>query len=142
MEQPIKSEVIADTKADGSSQDNSSLNAQVAGDKGVTVGPHGQTLDQAYWYIQEAGHHGVENTNINMQALRRKIDWCIVPIMFCCYTMQFIDKVSLNVCIRFSCTVSESDKPLSMPLSWVCQRNSSSRGTSSPTQQPGFLLRT
>lgn len=32
-----------------------------------------------------------------LKALRRKIDWHIVPIMFCCYAMQLIDKVLLNV---------------------------------------------
>ncbi|KAK0651179.1 major facilitator superfamily domain-containing protein [Cercophora newfieldiana] len=33
---------------------------------------------------------------VNLAALRRKIDWHIVPLMFCCYTMQFLDKVILN----------------------------------------------
>lgn len=52
-------------------------------------------LDQAYYYLQHAAAH--ENTNIDLRSLRRKIDWRIVPIMFCAYTMQFIDKVLLNV---------------------------------------------
>lgn len=34
---------------------------------------------------------------VNMNALRRQIDWRIVPLMFLCYTMQFLDKVILNV---------------------------------------------
>lgn len=34
---------------------------------------------------------------VDLDALRRKIDWHIVPLMFCCYTMQFLDKVILNV---------------------------------------------
>ena len=52
-------------------------------------------LDQAYYYLEQAGTN-VTN-EIDLKALRRKIDWRIVPIMFCAYTMQFIDKVLLNV---------------------------------------------
>jgi hypothetical protein len=36
-------------------------------------------------------------TRVDLQALRRKIDWRIVPIMFLCYTVQFLDKVNINV---------------------------------------------
>lgn len=39
----------------------------------------------------------VHATEAELRSLRRKIDWHIVPIMFCCYTMQFLDKVILNV---------------------------------------------
>jgi hypothetical protein len=35
--------------------------------------------------------------SVDITALRRKIDFHIVPLMFCCYTMQFLDKVILNV---------------------------------------------
>ena len=60
-----------------------------------------QTLkdpDQAYRFLERVGAaHGGEGASAGLAALRRKIDWRIVPIMFCCYTMQFIDKVSLNV---------------------------------------------
>lgn len=40
-------------------------------------------------------HESVDSSVIT--ALRRKIDWRIVPLMFCCYTMQFLDKVIYNV---------------------------------------------
>jgi MFS family permease len=33
---------------------------------------------------------------VNIDNLRHKIDWRIVPLMFCCYTVQFLDKVALN----------------------------------------------
>ena len=64
------------------------------------VGLGEQTLkhpDQAYQYLERvgAGHDG--SAAAGLAALRRKVDWNIVPIMFCCYTMQFIDKVLLNV---------------------------------------------
>lgn len=69
-------------------------------------------LDEAYWYVQRSNQQvgeGVgEGDAGEMRALRRKIDWWIVPIMFCCYTMQFIDKVSLNVsnlCIARCCQI-------------------------------------
>ena len=54
--------------------------------------------DQAYEFLTKV-HVSVESANdVNPDALRHKIDWHIVPVMFCCYTMQFLDKVSLNVC--------------------------------------------
>jgi hypothetical protein len=31
------------------------------------------------------------------QALLRKVDWRILPIMFITYFLQFVDKISLNV---------------------------------------------
>ncbi|QPG94525.1 hypothetical protein C2857_006300 [Epichloe festucae Fl1] len=52
-------------------------------------------VDAAWNFLN---HHrdaaGVDAVNID--ALRRKIDWHIVPLMFLCYTMQFLDKVILN----------------------------------------------
>ncbi len=54
-------------------------------------------LDQAYKYLESKDDGLPSSEGINLAALRRKIDWRIVPIMFACYTMQFIDKVSLNV---------------------------------------------
>ena len=60
----------------------------------------GKDVDQAYVFLANthAGGEIVESGNMN--ALRRKVDWRIVPIMFLCYTVSFIDKVSLNVCDR------------------------------------------
>ena len=52
-------------------------------------------LDQAFHYLQNARPNAEPGTDL--KALRRKIDWRIVPVMFCAYTMQFIDKVLLNV---------------------------------------------
>ncbi|KKA18483.1 MFS transporter [Rasamsonia emersonii CBS 393.64] len=51
--------------------------------------------DEAWDFLQS--HADVQNAeHINLPALRRKIDWHIVPLMFCCYTLQFIDKVIIN----------------------------------------------
>lgn len=51
-------------------------------------------LDKAYLYLN---HQGQTDETVDLKALRRKIDWWIVPIMFACYTLQFIDKVVINV---------------------------------------------
>ena len=58
-----------------------------------------RNLDQAFWYVEKssAGNDVCPSSASDLKALRRRIDWHIVPIMFCCYTMQFIDKVLLNV---------------------------------------------
>jgi hypothetical protein len=53
-------------------------------------------VDAAWKYLD---HHrdasAVDDIDIN--ALRRRIDFRIVPLMFLCYTLQFLDKVILNV---------------------------------------------
>lgn len=85
-------------------------------------------IDQAYSYMLQARGSGiVEKSPGEIKRLRRKIDWWIVPIMFCCYTMQFLDKVSLNVGTRRLFTTphfAESSQLIhtcvlrSMQLSW------------------------
>lgn len=57
-----------------------------------------ENMDAAWTFLQSHGH--VEMDSLDLRALRRKIDWHIVPLMFCCYTMQFLDKVILNVRFR------------------------------------------
>ena len=90
----FKSEIGADTHVEMSFPENLSLNTP---DKFDSERDHqGRDLDKAYWYVQE--HGTAQWSALELKALRRKIDWWIVPIMFCCYTMQFIDKVLLNVC--------------------------------------------
>lgn len=57
-------------------------------------------VDAAWNFLNE--HHGgdIETSSMDLKAIRRKIDWRIVPLMFACYTMQFLDKVILNVRTR------------------------------------------
>ncbi|BCS10563.1 hypothetical protein ALUC_31380S [Aspergillus luchuensis] len=51
--------------------------------------------DDAVEYLQ--GHAaGPDSSQIDLRALRRKIDWHLIPFMFCCYVLQFLDKVMLN----------------------------------------------
>ncbi|KAH0601497.1 hypothetical protein MHUMG1_00373 [Metarhizium humberi] len=52
-------------------------------------------VDAAWKFLNE--HRDAEGIDaVNLTALRHKIDWHIVPLMFLCYTMQFLDKVILN----------------------------------------------
>ncbi|PYH71817.1 putative MFS transporter [Aspergillus vadensis CBS 113365] len=51
--------------------------------------------DDAVEYLQ--GHAaGPDSSQIDLRALRRKIDWHLIPFMFSCYILQFLDKVMLN----------------------------------------------
>jgi hypothetical protein len=52
-------------------------------------------LDEAFKYLHD--HTDAESAGIDVAALRRRIDWRIVPIMFACYVLQFVDKVVINV---------------------------------------------
>lgn len=53
-------------------------------------------VDAAWEYLD--GHRDAAAVDaIDIDKLRRKIDFRIVPLMFCCYTLQFLDKVILNV---------------------------------------------
>ncbi|KAK1998007.1 major facilitator superfamily transporter [Colletotrichum falcatum] len=53
-------------------------------------------VDAAWEYLNNHRDAGDDTTSVDIDALRRKIDWRIVPLMFLCYTMQFLDKVILN----------------------------------------------
>lgn len=54
-------------------------------------------VDAAWKFLDQNRDVAANNVTVDIDALRRKIDWHIVPLMFCCYTMQFLDKVILNV---------------------------------------------
>lgn len=54
-------------------------------------------LDRVHQFILNSSVFDDEASPIDLHAVRRTIDWRIIPIMFLCYTMQFIDKVLLNV---------------------------------------------
>ena len=54
-------------------------------------------VDTAWKFLDHHRDVAASNVSVDIDALRRKIDWRIVPLMFCCYTMQFLDKVILNV---------------------------------------------
>lgn len=66
--------------------------------------PHTDRVDDAVVYLK--GHeNGALDSLINLRALRRKIDLRLMPYMLCCYVLQFLDKVMLNVSLNFSSAV-------------------------------------
>lgn len=40
--------------------------------------------------------------DVSQKALVRRIDYRIVPLLFFCYLMQFLDKVMINVSLSFA----------------------------------------
>lgn len=67
----------------------------------VQTTPHrieSREVDEAYKYLEQARASSDDN-ECSLKPLRRKIDGHIMPIAFCCYTMQFIDKALINVCV-------------------------------------------
>lgn len=56
-----------------------------------------ENVDTAWKFLDTHRDIAEGEASVDIDALRRKIDWHIVPLMFCCYTMQFLDKVILNV---------------------------------------------
>ncbi|WEW55538.1 hypothetical protein PRK78_000969 [Emydomyces testavorans] len=64
--------------------------------KGPEATRPARNLDEAYFFLEKVNNIR-EDEALDLKSIRRKVDWRIVPIMFLCYTMQFLDKVSLNV---------------------------------------------
>ncbi|CAM1501410.1 Fc.00g105720.m01.CDS01 [Cosmosporella sp. VM-42] len=62
-------------------------------------------VDSAWKFLDHHRDVAASNVSVDIDALRRKIDWRIVPLMFCCYTMQFLDKVILNYSAVMGLTV-------------------------------------
>lgn len=60
--------------------------------KGIDKGD----LDRAFVYLSGQNQSQLDN-NVDLKALRRKIDWRIIPVMTACYGLQFLDKVLINV---------------------------------------------
>ena len=62
--------------------------------------PRGETtahLDKAYDFIQNQS--SVDTGDVDIKAVRRKVDFRLIPIMLVLYAMQFLDKINLNVCL-------------------------------------------
>lgn len=56
-----------------------------------------KNVDAAWKFLDQNREAAGASEDVDIDKMRRKIDWHIVPLMFCCYTMQFLDKVILNV---------------------------------------------
>lgn len=67
----------------------------------VVPQPLQSQVDDAVVYLK--GHsNGAVDSQVDLRALRRKIDRRLIPYMFCCYILQFLDKVMLNVSVTFN----------------------------------------
>ncbi|KAM0289623.1 hypothetical protein ACHAO9_005910 [Fusarium lateritium] len=64
----------------------------------VTLSPQSGAgnVDAAWKFLDQNRDVAGASEAVDIGSMRRKIDWHIVPLMFCCYTMQFLDKVILN----------------------------------------------
>ena len=60
-------------------------------------GHNDKSLDQAYWLVEETRDVADDSATVDLKNLRQKFDWRLMPMMFCCSTIQFIDKTILNV---------------------------------------------
>jgi hypothetical protein len=67
----------------------------------VTLSPQSgaRNVDAAWKFLDQNRDAAGASEAVHIDKMRRKIDWHIVPLMFCCYTMQFLDKVILNVSV-------------------------------------------
>lgn len=67
----------------------------------VVPQPHANRVDDAVVYLK--GHENEAlDSQVDLRALRRKIDLRLMPYMFCCYVLQFLDKVMLNVSLTLN----------------------------------------
>lgn len=78
-------------------------------------------VDAAWTFLNEHRGAAASDVPVNIDALRRKIDLHIVPLMFLCYTMQFLDKVILNVSPFAPCGVSHDTRCTDSLLHIVCR---------------------
>lgn len=53
-------------------------------------------MDKAFVFIAQNREAEPEASNVDLKALRRRVDLHLVPIMFMCFVAQFLDKVLLN----------------------------------------------
>jgi hypothetical protein len=56
-----------------------------------------QSIDLAYQFLKQHSQVADAPNEERIKALLWRVDLRIVPIMFACYTMQFLDKVLINV---------------------------------------------
>ncbi|KAF7585453.1 hypothetical protein BBP40_010886, partial [Aspergillus hancockii] len=69
------------------------------GEKDSDVVAHGipaNRVDDAAKYLEGHAEAEADAQQVDLGALRRKIDYRIISFMFCCYVLQFLDKVMLN----------------------------------------------
>jgi sugar phosphate permease len=72
---------------------SSRVNSSSSIEAGISIPKDG---DAALAFLRDQHTHVVEFTAEQEKALVRKIDWRIVPLMWCCYFLQYLDKTLIN----------------------------------------------
>ncbi|OBT72165.1 hypothetical protein VF21_10529 [Pseudogymnoascus sp. 05NY08] len=82
--------------------EKSATRASAVEDKSIDTPPtlttesiDSRDLDKAFVYLAGQNQSHLDH-NVDLKALRRKIDWRILPVMSACYGLQFLDKVLIN----------------------------------------------
>jgi hypothetical protein len=73
------------------------------------------TADDALGFLNQQCN--TESSPRGLAYIRHKVDRRILPFMFCCYFLQFIDKVMYNVSFLLRFTQEKKDDMLSTYLS-------------------------
>ncbi|KAG8629971.1 hypothetical protein KVT40_001590 [Elsinoe batatas] len=68
----------------------------VTNDDGGEKRTHSKELDEAHGFLTTTTVTDTDKRDVSLNTLYRRVDWRILPVMFCCYTLQFLDKVVLN----------------------------------------------
>lgn len=97
-----------------------------------------QAVDDAWNFLDKYGD--VQHTDLDLVAIRHKVDRRILPFMFCCYFLQFIDKVMYNVSISNLYPDLANSRLQSTRESWVWKQTWTWRETILATAQVPFSL--
>lgn len=72
-------------------QDEIHHNASLEAEESVPEKTQYRDADKALDFLRH-NENGDEHTLVDEKKLVKRIDWMIVPIMFCCYFLQYLDK--------------------------------------------------
>ncbi|TID19652.1 Major facilitator superfamily domain [Venturia nashicola] len=83
-----------DVKSDGKSHEiGGRIDSNSSIETGIIIPKDG---DAALAFLRDEDTHMVSFTAEQEKALVRKIDWRIMPLMWCCYFLQYLDKTLIN----------------------------------------------
>jgi hypothetical protein len=78
----------------------SMLATEVARHRAEVGGSGKGKVDEAWDFLQAHGADSPDAQEDELKAIRRKIDWAILPLLFVAYMLQFVDKALINVCLE------------------------------------------
>lgn len=87
--------------------------------------------DAALAFLQSNVAEG-EAQAVDEKALVRKIDWMIMPLMFCCYFLQYLDKTLINYAVCFASSTTCKNRLTLHRLLWGFVKIPTSRLLNSP----------